>query len=266
MQDSYGRTIRYLRISVTDRCNLRCHYCLPDGNEELLRREDLLSFEEISHVSRAALELGFKKIRLTGGEPLVRAGIVDLVGMVASLQGLEDFSMTTNGVLLESYADALVRAGLQRVNISLDTVDPVKFREITRGGDFSKVLAGIEAAKRAGFAKIKLNCVVERSSTETDAQQVAKFAAERDIEVRFIRHMNLAEGTFWVVEGGSGGQCDQCDRLRVSSDGIVRPCLFSNVGFSVRELGAREAIERAVRDKPKSGEQCHNTTFRRIGG
>ncbi len=266
MRDPFGRTISYLRISVTDRCNLRCCYCMPEGGVPLLRREDLLTYEEITEIARTAAGMGFNKFRLTGGEPLVRAEITRLVAMLARIEGVEDLAMTTNGVLLEAHAAPLAEAGLHRVNISLDSVDPERYREKTRGGDLKRVLAGIEAARAAGFKPIKLNCVVERSSRETDAQEVAAFARKERLEVRFIRHMNLAEGEFWIVEGGEGGNCVRCNRLRLSSEGLIRPCLFSDTGFNVRELGAREAILRAIHAKPESGRQCRTSTFSRIGG
>lgn len=266
MRDHFGRTIRYLRISVTDRCNLRCYYCLHEADAEFLDRSQLLTYEEITEVVESAIDLGFNKFRLTGGEPLVRTDIISLVEMIGRLDGVEDFGMTTNGVLLEKLAFPLFTAGLHRLNISLDTVDPERYREKTNGGDIARVFSGIQAAKAAGFKKIKINCVIEKSSQEFDARGVAAYAVAQDFDIRFIRHMNLAQGAFWVVEGGLGGKCDLCDRLRLSSDGVVRPCLFSDLGFSVRELGAREALERAAEHKPKSGETCNSTTFRRIGG
>jgi len=266
MRDRFGRVISYLRISVTDRCNLRCRYCMPDGDMLWLAREDLLSFEEIVDVVRTGAELGINKVRLTGGEPLMRADILDLVAMLAKIRGIEDLSMTTNGMLLEQYAVDLAGAGLHRLNISIDAVDPGSHRERTRGGDVQRVKAGIRAARAAGFERIKLNCVVEESSNEPDALEVAAFAEETGCEARFIRRMELTAGQFWVVEGGSGGDCPRCDRLRLSPDGMIRPCLFSDVAFSVRELGVKEALLRAVETKPESGEQCHTTTFSRIGG
>lgn len=266
MQDPFGRKIDYLRISVTDRCNLRCYYCMTDRCPELLERKELLSYEEIADFARTAVDLGITKIRLTGGEPLMRSGIVYLVSMLRQLDGLDELCMTTNGVLLDKYAAPLIEAGLDRINVSLDTVDPESYRKKTQGGNLDKALSGIQAALDAGFEHIKLNCVVERSSEERDARTVAAFGEQHGFEVRFIRHMNLAQGEFWVVDGGTGGQCESCNRIRLSSDGLVRPCLFSDAGFSVRELGAKEAILRAIEHKPESGEKCHTTTFRRIGG
>jgi cyclic pyranopterin phosphate synthase len=181
-----------------------------------LDRSAILSFEEIEALARGALNLGIDKLRLTGGEPLVRRGIVKLVAMLGRIQGIKDFAMTTNGVLLADFAADLRLAGLGRLNISLDTLDPDRFREISRGGDLSRVLAGIDAAILAGFQRIKLNCVVESSREEADAQQVAAFGRERGFDVRFIRRMDLQEGHFWPVYGGEGGHCNRCNRLRIS--------------------------------------------------
>ena len=267
MIDSYERTIRYLRVSVTDRCNLRCRYCMPSDGFKMLRHEDILSFEEMAEVVRTAVELGIVKVRVTGGEPLVRRNVVGFVAMLSAIDGIEDLAMSTNGTLLAEHAQALAEAGLQRVNISLDTMDPDRFRELTGGkGELDAVLAGIEAARRAGLTPIKLNCVVTQSSSEPDARAVARFATENGLEARFIRRMNLAAGSFSIVEGGNGGDCPQCDRLRLSADGRIRPCLFSDLAYSVRELGVREAILQAVRNKPATGLKSKQEGIYAIGG
>jgi len=265
--DRFGRAITYLRISLTDRCNLRCWYCAPAEGLKPLARGALLSFEEIAEVTKTAAALGVRKIRLTGGEPLLRRGIETLTRMLASIPGIAELAMTTNGVLLADHAQSLADAGLQRVNISLDTTDPEHYRELTGGGDIRRVLAGIKAAQAARLSPIKINCVVSESSCESDARDVASFARRNGLEVRFIRRMNLAAGAFSVVEGGSGGDCKRCNRLRLSSDGIVRPCLFSDLGFSVRELGAARALEQAAREKPEAGKPCaRDGLAQRAGG
>ena len=266
MIDPFGRAITYLRVSVTDRCNLRCEYCMPPEGVALLRHEDILRFEEIRELVRVAVGWGVTKVRITGGEPLVRRGVVDLVRMLAAIDGVEDLAMSTNGTLLAAHAAALADAGLQRVNVSLDALDPRRYAEITGGGDVGEVLAGIEAARGARLEPIKLNCVVTESSDEPDAAAVADFARGRGLQVRFIRRMSFADGTFTVVEGGSGGDCARCNRLRLSSDGLVRPCLFSDLGFSVRDLGPAEALRRAVAEKPEHGQACTHNWFRGIGG
>jgi len=263
--DQFGRKIDYLRISVTDRCNLRCVYCMPEAGVPLIRHEDVLSFEEVVEVATVATEMGVTKIRVTGGEPLVRRGVLALVAMLADVPGIHDYAMTTNGILLAEYATALAEAGLHRVNVSLDALDPQRYAAITRGGDVQSVIAGIEAARDAGLDPVKINCVVRESTEEPDARAVAAFGRAHGCEVRFIRRMTLASGDFSTVIGGTGGDCARCNRLRLSSDGMVRPCLFNNLAFSVRELGVREALGRAVENKPESG-QTSRGQFHEIGG
>ena len=265
MFDRFERPITYLRISVTDRCNLRCAYCMPAEGVPLLRHEDLLSFEEIADVARTAAAMGITKLRLTGGEPLVRRGIVRLVEMLAPIEGIQDLAMTTNGTRLAQYAHDLAAAGLHRVNISLDAIAPERYAEITRGGDVREALAGIAAARDAGLSPIKLNCVVHHSPEEPDARDVLAFGQAEGLEVRFIKRMHLATGQFSVVIGGAGGDCARCNRLRLTSGGLVRPCLFNDLGFSVRALGAEEAIRHAVAAKPACGEKSH-AQFNAIGG
>lgn len=264
MIDRFGRTISYLRISVTDRCNLRCTYCMPADAAKMLPHEEILSFEEITDVARCAVDMGITKVRLTGGEPLVRHGIVTLVEMLAGLDGIADLAMTTNGLLLGRHARDLARAGLGRVNVSLDTTDPAHYAEITRGGDVATALAGIDAARRAGLTPIKLNCVV--GPCNGDAELVHRYGRENDLEVREIRLMDFEAGHFSVVEGGSGGDCPRCTRLRLSSDGHIRPCLFSDMSFDVRELGPAEAIAQAVAAKPQAGGPCSHNWMHGIGG
>ncbi len=266
MYDSYDRQLNYLRISVTDRCNLNCHYCRPEGHVDLLPAREILSLEEIAEVARVAAAMGVDKIRLTGGEPLLRRNLLQLVMLLADIPGIADLSMTTNGTLLPQYADDLKSAGLNRVNISLDTVDPAEYKRLTRGGDLGQAIAGIRVARDIGLTPVKLNCVIEQSSSEPAALQVAQFAVEEGIEIRFIRRMHIERGEFWIVEGGSGGDCESCNRLRLTSNGIVHPCLFNDIGFSVRELGAEEALTRAATAKPASGKEGAVHLFSRIGG
>ena len=266
MKDRFGREITYLRISVTDRCNLRCRYCMPEQGVTLLRHEDILSYEEIADVARAAAGMGVAKLRITGGEPLVRRSIETLVGMLASIDGITDLAMTTNGVLLAERAGALAEAGLQRVNISIDALDSDRYRAITRGGEVGDALGGIEAARVAGLTPIKLNCVIEDESSNAHARQVVQFGRDNGYEVRLIRKMDFPNGVFSVVEGGSGGDCHNCDRLRLSSDGFIRPCLFSDVAFDVREMGAVRALEEAIGHKPEAGSPCSHDWIHGIGG
>jgi GTP 3',8-cyclase len=266
MYDLYKRRINYLRISVTDRCNLRCKYCMPEEGIELLHHKNILSFDEISEIVKQSVQLGIDKIRITGGEPLVRKGIVDLVKMIAEIPGIVDFGMTTNGTLLEHYADDLKKAGLHRVNISLDTIDPEKFHDITRKGNINDVYRGIAAAKKANLNPIKINCVIKDSKFEQNAQEVAQFCKENGLQIRYIKQMDLAEGSFSVVDGGTGGDCKICNRLRLSANGVFYPCLFSNNGYNIRELGISEAIKMAVSNKPESGSCSNINHFYNIGG
>ncbi len=266
MRDAFGREIDYLRISVTDRCNLQCDYCVPVEGIDHLPHEAVLSFEEIAEVARLAVGMGVRKIRLTGGEPLVRRRVEKLVEMIAGIAGVEDLAVTTNGILLAGSAKTLRDAGLMRVNVSLDTLDPERFRTLTRGGDLEQVLRGIDAALDAGLAPVKINCVVAESSDEEDARRVTNFAREKGLEIRFIKKMKLASGMFSVVEGGAGGDCPSCNRLRLLCDGNIRPCLFSNLQFNVRELGAERALREALRQKPKSGTLCSDDSLHAIGG
>lgn len=265
MLDLFNRNINYLRISVTDKCNLRCVYCMPKEGVPLLRHEDLLSFEEIADFTRIAVRMGITKVRLTGGEPLVRRGIITLVEMLSAIKGIQDFAMTTNGILLSEYAPVLAKAGLHRINISLDALEPECYAEITRGGDVSRVLEGIEAACVSGLLPVKINCVIQESPDEPNAKAVKEFCLSKGLEVRFIKRMDLAGGHFSVVIGGAGGDCVHCNRLRLTSNGLVRPCLFNDLGFSVRELGAEAAIRLALAAKPECGSNS-GSMFHTIGG
>lgn len=266
MKDRFGRNITYLRISVTDRCNLRCTYCMPEEGIEPINHSDLMSFEEITDFVKCAVSMGINKVRLTGGEPLVRKGIVNLVRMIREIEGVKDLSMTTNAVLLKQFAKPLKDAGLMRLNISLDTLDREKFKAISRRDFLPQVLEGIDEAIKCGFDKIKLNCVVLKDRNEPNALEVEAYAKEKGLEARFIRTMNLDTGEFWVVDGGNGGDCGICNRIRLSSDGKVLPCLFSDIGFSVREYGVCEAIRLAVESKPQKGTLSRSHEFYNVGG
>lgn len=266
MYDHFNRNINYLRISVTDRCNLRCTYCMPAEGVTMLKHEDVLTFDEIVEFTRVAVGMGITKVRITGGEPMVRRGIVDLVRMIADIKGIQDLSMTTNGILLKKFAQPLYDAGIKRINISLDTLNPTKFYVLTRGGSINDVIEGIHAAKTVGFNPIKINCVVKESSNEPDAIDVKGFAHEYGLQVRFIPLMDLDNGTHGVVEGGDGGNCSSCNRVRITANGLVKPCLFSDIGFNIRELGAKQAILKAVEFKPECGGFSTKGEFYNVGG
>jgi len=265
MFDRFSRSIDYLRISVTDRCNLRCTYCMPEEGIRLLDHSFILSFEEITDFTRMAVANGITKVRLTGGEPLARKNIIELVGMLAGIEGLEDLSMTTNGILLSKYAVDLKKAGLNRINISLDTVNPDNYCLITRNGELAEVLEGIEAARQAGLEPIKINCVL-LGQPDDETQQLKQFCESRGLKLRFIHQMNLKTGEFSTVEGGEGGNCSKCNRVRLLANGDIKPCLFSDLAYNIRKLGHQEALNLALGNKPRSGTYNQSGEFYNIGG
>jgi cyclic pyranopterin phosphate synthase len=266
MYDRFNRRINYLRVSVTDRCNLRCVYCMPADGVQLMEHNEILRFDEIVEVVQEAVRMGVDKVRITGGEPLVRRGIIDLIKQIGQIEGIKDFAMTTNGIYLPKYAHQLVDAGLQRVNVSLDTLNPEKYKQVTRVGRLVDVIKGIDAAKEAGLNPIKINCVIQESSEEPDAKEVAAFCEQNGLKIRYIREMDLEKGQFWKVNGGEGGACNICNRLRLTSDGKIKPCLFSDIEYDVREYGVKEALDKALGNKPKSGTSSFKNKFSKVGG
>lgn len=265
MFDRFNRSINYLRISVTDRCNLRCTYCMPEDGISLLDHSDILSFDEIVDFTRMAIANGITKVRLTGGEPLVRKNIVELVSMLAAIDGLEDLSMTTNGILLSAYAVDLKKAGLNRINISLDTVNPEQYCQITRNGELAKVLEGIDAACEAGLEPIKINCVL-LGQPDGESRKLKQFCESRGLSLRFIHQMNLKTGEFSKVEGGEGGNCAKCNRVRLQANGDIKPCLFSDLAYNIRKLGHQEALNLTIGNKPRNGTYNQSGEFYNIGG
>lgn len=270
MYDLYKREITYLRISVTDRCNLACRYCMPESVPERIkgpaRGQGILDFDEIVELVQTLAPLGISKIRLTGGEPLVRKDVDKLVEMISAIEGIREITMTTNGHLLPAMAARLAEAGLNRVNVSLDTLDPDRYREITRGGDIRRVKKGIDAALGAGLDPVKINCVLMPETTPGEIRDLKEFGRSQGIEVRFIRQMHLGAGKFWKVEGGEGGQCSICNRIRLTADGRFIPCLFSNEEYSIREYGILEAFNMTIQHKPRRGLVNSRNTFYGIGG
>ncbi len=266
MLDPYNRRINYLRISVTDCCNFRCEYCMPAEGVPLKNHSEILSFDEIVEVVRFGAKHGINKIRITGGEPLVRKDLPKLIGMLAEIEGIEDIGLTTNGSLLSKYAIDLKNAGLNRVNISLDTLDPDKFRKITRSGNLNAVLKGIDAAINAGLHPVKINFVRIKNENQEDEKAVKEFCQQKNIKIRFIRQMNLKTGEFYPVKGGSGGICSICNRLRLTADGHIVPCLHSELRFNIRKLGIEAAYRKAVELKPEKGIGTESHEFSNIGG
>jgi cyclic pyranopterin phosphate synthase len=266
MRDSFNRNITYLRISVTDRCNLQCSYCIPKDGVQLIAKDKLISVSEIVEVTKEAVGIGISKIRLTGGEPLVHPEILSIIREIKAIKGITELSLTTNGVLLKSLAEKLKKAGLDRVNISLDTVDPHRFRSLTQKNELHKVLEGIEEAQRQGLTPIKINCVVFKDAPYDNINELKEFAIKNDLKVRFIHQMNLKTGEFSQVQGGDGGNCAICNRLRLTSDGNIKPCLFSAQQYSIRELGAKQALLGAIKNKPECGSFNKSNEFYNIGG
>lgn len=270
LTDPYGRTIEYLRISVTDRCNLRCRYCMPPGGIELKDHDEILPYERIADVAAAAASLGIRKIRLTGGEPLVRKDVHVLVSMLRRIEGIEEIAMTTNGILLTPRAARILKeAGLDRLNISLDTLDPVRYGDLTRGGNLGDVLAGIEAAAGAGFTGTKINMVVLESTTAEEVEEMERFCGRRGLKLQRIRHFTLDDRGDALLQDPVCDRplpCTECNRLRLTADGKLKPCLFSDVEIEVDPVDPEGSIVEAVSAKPETGESCTGRNMREIGG
>ena len=273
LTDSLGRHINYLRLSVTDRCNMRCFYCMP--KEGISKREhgDILSYDKLLLIAETAVGLGIEKIRITGGEPLVRAGLVGFLEKLSTTPGLRHLALTTNGLLLAEMAADLYKAGVQRLNVSLDSLDPNIFSSITRGGDLKRVLAGLDAAEKAGFPPPKINCVIMRGVNDAEILDFAEMTRTRGNTVRFIEYMPAvkeegwqrycitgdeilqriaavytleqsdkgpyagpsrdfripgAKGSIGIITAVSGHFCGECNRIRITSTGQAKGCLFAD--------------------------------------
>jgi cyclic pyranopterin phosphate synthase len=327
--DSFARPINYLRISVTDRCNLRCVYCMPAEGIPLLPHDEILTFEEIVRVVRQASELGIYKIRLTGGEPLVRLHLPALVRMIAAIPGIDDISMTTNGHLLPRYAQELADAGLKRVNISLDSLRPDRFRAVTRVGNLELAWEGVRAAEAAGLTPVKINVVALRGFNDDEVVDLARLTLTEERHIRFIEVMPLGHNELWAEDGfipmsevrqrieaalgpleqvgrdapvvgngparywrfpGAPGTigfispvsdhfCAGCNRLRLTADGRLRPCLLSDDEIDLREplragiddAALRDLLTNAVARKPArhhldEGQRATGREMSQIGG
>jgi GTP 3',8-cyclase len=265
MRDAFGRDITYLRISVTDRCNLRCRYCMPEEGIELLSHEEMLTYEEIAEIAKVAVRLGMTKLRLTGGEPLARRGIVDLVRMLKAIPGLSTLAMTTNGSLLEPLAAGLADAGLDSVNISLDTLDPEKYASITRRGRLSDVLAGLDAAIRAGLA-VKLNMVVLPDTGEAEIEAMRDFAKARGAALQTIARYSLQENKRDDYVYDRPPPCSSCNRIRLMADGTLRSCLHSDLDYKVDFDDIEGSIKAAILGKPAHGAVSSTPSVGQIGG
>jgi len=324
LTDSLGRTINYLRLSVTDRCNMRCFYCMPMEGIVKKEHEAVLSYEELQLIAETAVKLGIEKIRITGGEPLVRVGIVDFLRNLAAIPGLRHLALTTNGLLLAEMAADLHKAGVQRLNVSLDSFKPQTFREITRGGDLKRVLAGLDAAEQAGFPPPKINCVIMRGVNDTEILDFAERTLLRGNPVRFIEYMPAikedgwqrycisgdeilqriaerytleqvdkgpfagpsrdfripgAQGSIGIITAVSGHFCSECNRIRITSTGKAKGCLFSDARTDLIPWlrppdpeGLAEVLRLIVSTKPErhdisqDGYTHKNFTMSQVGG
>lgn len=265
MRDAYGREIDYLRVSVTDRCNLRCRYCMPEEGIPLLPHGDILSFERIEAIVRVAARMGFWKVRLTGGEPLARRGVSDLVAMLGRVPGIRTLAMTTNGTMLAPLAATLAAGGLDSVNISLDTLDAARYRFLTRHGDIADAFAGIDAAISAGLA-VKLNMVVMDDTTEDDVAAMRDFAAKKGIALQTISRYSLQVRKGDSDEFDRPPPCASCNRIRLLANGVLRSCLHSDIDEKVDFADIEGSIARAVLNKPAHGAVSSTKSVGQIGG
>jgi cyclic pyranopterin phosphate synthase len=265
MLDSFGRELRYLRVSVTDRCNLRCVYCMPPEGVKLLRHNDIISYEQIAAVARAAAKVGFAKIRLTGGEPLARLGVAGLVTLLRAIPDVSTIAMTTNGTLLAPLAASLKAAGLDSVNVSLDTLDEARYAMLTRGGRLSDAMAGIDAALASGMP-VKINVVAMEDSPETEFVGLRSYAKSVGAEIQFIARYSLRDEKMDGGEYDRPPPCGSCDRLRLLANGVLRPCLHGNVEVPVDFGDIEGSIAKAVRLKPARGHVCTDLEVGQIGG
>ena len=286
MNDTLGRKITYLRLSVTDLCDLRCIYCMPEHGVPKRAHSEICSPEELCDMAAAAVSLGVRKVRITGGEPLIRRGVVSLCRMLRALPGLEELCLTTNGVRLPELAAPLREAGVDRLNISLDTLRPERYRSITRIGELSSVLRGLDAAEAAGFSHTKLNCVLMGGVNDDEIEDFVRLTQARPLSVRFIELMPMgacakwekarflpagavldrvpelvpagtdgvsrlyripgAAGTVGLIEPMSHAFCAECSRIRITADGKLKPCLHADTEIALRGLHG-EALLDAIR-------------------
>ena len=268
MLDRFSRPIEYLRVSVTDRCNHRCIYCMPETGVPLTSREGILSYEQIQAVVREAVALGIAKVRLTGGEPLIRRNIEGLVLMLAAIPGLRELCMTTNGTRLAAVARQLKANGLDRLNISIDSLDPEKYSRITRGGNLRDALDGVDDAIKAGFNPVKINMVISADTSESEVDAMRSFCREKGLFLQTILQFSLYDRNDLPARltADRPPVCSTCNRLRLTSDGFLKPCLFSEHEIKVDFNNIRQSILDAVAEKPESGSACRNRPMHAIGG
>lgn len=265
MLDRFNREINYLRISVTDKCNLACQYCMPDGVSSFKPYHEILRYEEVYAIVKEAVELGIDKVRLTGGEPLLRKNLAELVAQLSSISKLKCLALTTNGTLLVGQAKELKAAGLQKINISLDTLDAEKYKIITGSGVIDQVLAGIEVAISEDFI-VKINMVVLSSTTQDEIAAMRKFCAQREISLQLISGFDLSQNKMLVSDYDRPQACTSCNRLRLLADGTLKPCLHSDLEYKIDMQNIRSSLMQAILAKPKDGGVCKLRSMVQIGG
>jgi GTP 3',8-cyclase len=265
LRDSFDRPIRYLRVSVTDRCNLRCVYCAPPEPVRRLRDEELLPLGDVARIARAAASLGVDKLRLTGGEPLVRPGLIGLVAELSGIEGLATLCMTTNGTLLAPLAADLKSAGLDSLNVSLDTLDPDRYERLTGGGSLADALDGIDAALRVGIP-VKLNIVVPGAGETGEAEEVERYARARGATSQRILRYDLAAKKLDDPRFDRPPPCACCDRIRLLANGYLKPCLHSDIAIPVDMDRIEESLRSCVGMKPERGGVCTTLAIGQIGG
>jgi len=284
----FERTIDYLRISVTDRCNLRCIYCMPQAGVDTVLYREILTFEEITRLVSIFASLGIRRVKLTGGEPLVRKDIISLIKSLVCVSGIKELSLTTNGVLLSNYAAELKKTGVNRINISLDTLRKDRFRDISGNDNFYDVIDGVESARESGFSPLKLNMVVMKGINDDEISDFVEFCLSRGLILRFIEFMNLmplwredyfmpikeikdicerkfglekaadlgpGPAEYYKIGGAQVGfirtsedNCRCCNRLRITSTGELKLCLYENGGLSLKDLLRRRDTDQKIRD------------------
>ena len=268
LSDPYNRTIDYLRISVTDRCNHRCVYCMPEEGVIPKHHDSILSYEQIEAIATVAASLGISKIRLTGGEPLVRHDIETLVAKLSQINGIKGLAMTTNATLLAKKAKLLKQNGLTRVNISIDSLNPKKYRDMTRGGKLKLALAGVDAAIKVGLTPIKINMVVTSDTSEDEINKMQEFCRRKKLNLQKIMQFSLYDRNDLSkhIQTERPPKCVSCNRLRLTADGFLKPCLFSEKEIKIDFQNIAASIRKAVSLKPENGVACNNRFMNQIGG
>lgn len=310
LKDNFHRTIDYMRISITDRCNLRCIYCMPSEGLVPMKHKDILSYEEIVRILQIAVRIGVRKVRITGGEPLIRKNVSYLISLIRNIDNIDDLSLTTNGITLAGCAQDIAGAGLKRINISLDSLRAERYREMTRGGDLDAVLKGIDSAERAGLVPVKINMVPIRGFNDDEIGDFAQLTMKAPYQVRFIEFMPFGKENMWKPEyfisaediksrvekigklhpvrlrrsgparyyafDGAAGVigfisplsnhfCGKCNRLRLTADGKLRPCLFSETEIDIKTALRHDApddeIERLIKLAIQVKPEGHNMSL-----